>query len=246
MFRRKIDLDNVPKHIAFIMDGNGRWAKKRRMARTYGHQAGVNNLAKIVEECKNLGVKYVTIYAFSTENWKRPKDEIDTLFDLFREHFKTNTRDYKEKNIKVLTIGDLTKLPADLQDAAKEIKEATKDCDALTLVVAINYGARQEIVRAVNTILGSKSGAGSSANIGSSAVGQIDESEFAKHLWLDIPDPDLLVRTSGEMRLSNFLLWQVAYTEFYFATSHWPAFSKKHLHKAIYAYQKRNRRLGGL
>ena len=231
---------NVPKHIAIIMDGNGRWAKKRMMPRNYGHRQG----SKVVEEVSNLanslGVKYLTIYAFSTENWSRPESEVDSLMKLLRTYLKSSIKESKKNNMRVRVIGDRTGLDKDIIESIKELEEASKANTGLNLSVAINYGGRDEIVRAVRglakEILDDKI-----------EVNQIDEKTFEHYLdTKDIPEPDLLIRTSGEKRLSNFLLWQMAYTEFYFTDVLWPDFNKKELMKAIEYYNKRSRRFGSI
>ena len=231
---------NVPKHIAIIMDGNGRWAKKRMMPRNYGHRQG----SKVVEEVSNLanslGVKYLTIYAFSTENWSRPESEVDALMKLLRTYLKSSIKESKKNNMRVRVIGDRTGLDKDIIESIKELEEASKANTGLNLSVAINYGGRDEIVRAVRglakEILDDKI-----------EVNQIDEKTFEHYLdTKDIPEPDLLIRTSGEKRLSNFLLWQMAYTEFYFTDVLWPDFNKKELMKAIEYYNKRSRRFGSI
>jgi undecaprenyl diphosphate synthase len=224
---------NMPAHIAFIMDGNGRWAQKRLLPRKAGHRAGVTAVKKIIDAAYDIGVRYLTFFAFSTENWKRPKEEIDSLFDIFREFLKGNKTNYKDKGIRLIVLGDVARFPLDLQNAISDIAEDTRDCRRLTVSIAFNYGSRDEILRAARLI--KESGE------------EITEENFKKYLYTkDIPDPDMVVRTSGELRLSNFLLYQVAYSELYFTEKYWPDFDKKELLKAIDAYAQRVRRFGAV
>ena len=235
-----IDLDRVPKHIAIIMDGNGRWAKSRMMPRTYGHKAGVETIRKVVEEAKRLGIKYITLYAFSTENWKRPKDEVSALMKLLVTYLRKELAELDKNDVKINTIGDISKLPQACIDELEKSKEKTKDNKALVLTLALNYGGRADIIDAVKNIC---------ADVKDSKVEieNIDEEMFSKYLdTKDIVDPDLVIRTSGEQRLSNFLLWEVAYSEFYYTDIHWPDFDEEELQKAVYSYQKRDRRFGGI
>lgn len=223
----------MPAHIAFIMDGNGRWAQKRLLPRKAGHRAGVTAVKKIIDAAYDIGVRYLTFFAFSTENWKRPKEEIDSLFDIFREFLKGNKTNYKDKGIRLIVLGDVARFPLDLQNAISDIAEDTRDCRRLTVSIAFNYGSRDEILRAARLI--KESGE------------EITEENFKKYLYTkDIPDPDMVVRTSGELRLSNFLLYQVAYSELYFTEKYWPDFDKKELLKAIDAYAQRVRRFGAV
>ena len=229
---------NVPNHIAIILDGNGRWAKSKGMPRNYGHTMGAKNVEVICEEAYKLGVQYLTVYAFSTENWDRPQDEVDALMKLLRNYMKTCLATAKKNNMCVRIIGDKTRLDADLQESIANLEEATKDYTGLHFNVALNYGSQDEMLRAMNNI---------NADM---KAGVIEEQPITKELfesYLDtkgMPMPDLLVRTSGEQRLSNFLLWQLAYSEFYFADVHWPDFSKEELVKAIESYGSRKRRFG--
>ena len=229
-----------PEHIAIIMDGNGRWAKKRGLPRTAGHAAGAETFRRIATYCRSIGVKYLTVYAFSTENWSRPKGEVDALMTLLRNYMKTCLNTAKKNRMKVRVIGDKTGLDPDIQTRIRELEEASKDNDGLNFTIAINYGSRDEIVRAVRHI---------SENV---AAGKLDPTSVTEETisnYLDtagIPDPDLLIRTSGELRLSNFLMWQLAYTEFYFTNTPWPDFTKEELAEAIEKYNSRDRRYGGV
>ena len=227
----------IPNHIAIILDGNGRWAKAKGMPRNYGHIQGARTVEVICEEAYKMGIKYLTVYAFSTENWSRPKDEVDQLMKLLRNYMKTCRQTAKKNNMRVRVIGDVTGLAPDIRESIAALEEASKDNTGLCFQVAINYGSRDEIVRAVNHIIDDvKAG-----NISGSVTEDIIEQ------YLDtkgIPAPDLLIRTSGEQRLSNFLLWQLASTEFYFTDVNWPDFSKEDLEKACEAYGRRDRRFG--
>lgn len=223
----------MPAHLAFIMDGNGRWAQKRLLPRKAGHRAGVIVVKKIIESAYELKLKYITFYAFSTENWKRSPEEINALFDIFREFLKDNKTSYKQRNIRINVLGDIGRFPLDLQKAIQEIVTETKTCDLLTVSIAFNYGARDEILRAVKLI--KESGE------------DITDENFKKYLYTkDIPDPDMIIRTSGELRISNFLLYQAAYSELYFTDLYWPDFDKKELIKAINSYSDRIRRFGSV
>lgn len=228
---------NVPNHIAIILDGNGRWAKSKGMPRNYGHVQGSKNVETICEEAYKLGVKYLTVYAFSTENWSRPQDEVDALMKLLRQYMKTCLATAKKNRMCVKIIGDKSGLAPDLQESIAELEEASKDNDGLHFQVALNYGSQDEILRAMNKIY-------DDMNKGIIS-GPITKDIFESYLdTAGLPMPDLLIRTSGEQRLSNFLLWQLAYSEFYFADVHWPDFSKEELIKAIESYNNRNRRFG--
>lgn len=231
---------NIPQHVAIILDGNGRWAKAKGMPRTYGHTQGSKNVEVICEEAWRMGIKYLTVYAFSTENWNRPKEEVDTLMKLLRNYMKTCLKTAAKNDMKVRVIGDITRLDEDIRNRIVELEEATKDNGGLNFQIAINYGSRDEILRAVRKL---------SADCvdGKVKPEEIDEKIFESYLDThDIPDPDLLIRTSGELRLSNYLLWQLAYTEFYFTDVPWPDFSKEDLLKAIEKYNERDRRYGGV
>ena len=235
-----INLDKVPAHIAIIMDGNGRWAKSRFMPRTYGHKVGVETIRKVVKECSRLGVKYLTLYAFSTENWKRPKEEVSALMGLLVKYLRNELEELHKNNVKILTIGDISKLPQVCIEELDFAKEKTKDNRGLVMSLALNYGGRNDLVNAVKNI-------SQEVVDGKISVDDIGDDLISSHLSTkESPDPDLVVRTSGEQRLSNFLLWELAYSEFYFADVHWPDFDEKELQKAIFAYQSRDRRFGGI
>ena len=228
---------NVPNHVAIILDGNGRWAKAKGMPRNYGHVQGAKTVEKICEEAYNMGIKYLTVYAFSTENWSRPKDEVDQLMKLLRNYMKTCKETAKKNHMAVKVIGDKSRLAEDLQVSINELEEASKDNDGLHFQVAINYGSQDEMLRAVNRICADKEKG--------IITGEVTKEIFENYLDTNgIPAPDLLIRTSGEQRLSNFLLWQLAYAEFYFTDVHWPDFSKEELMKAVESYNGRTRRFG--
>ena len=236
----KIDKDNLPEHIAIIMDGNGRWAKKRNLPRTMGHKAGVETIRRVIKEADRIGIKYITLYAFSTENWNRPKEEVNALMKLLRNYMKTCLKTAAKNDMKVRVIGDITKLDEDIQKRILELEEATKNNGGLNFQIAINYGSRDEITRAVRTLA-------EDVKEGKLMPEEVNEACIERYLDThDIPDPDLLIRTSGEQRLSNYLLWQLAYTEFYFTDVPWPDFSKQELEKAIEQYNRRDRRYGGV
>ena len=231
---------NIPQHVAIILDGNGRWAKSKGMPRNYGHAQGSKNVEVICEEAWRMGIKNLTVYAFSTENWNRPKDEVDALMKLLRNYMKTCLKTAAKNDMKVRVIGDITRLDEDIRTRIVELEEATKDNGGLNFQIAINYGSRDEILRAVRKL-------SKDCVEGKVDPKQIDEQVFEKYLDThDIPDPDLLIRTSGELRLSNYLLWQLAYTEFYFTDVPWPDFSKEELVKAIEQFNARDRRYGGV
>ncbi len=231
---------NVPKHVAIILDGNGRWAKKRLLPRKAGHVAGSKTVEQICEDAWDLGIEYLTVYAFSTENWKRPKDEVDALMKLLRQYLKDCIKRSMKNNMCVKVLGDITPLDEDLKESIRELEKVSKDNTGLHFQVALNYGSRDEMLRAMKAMT-------VDAVEGTMSVEEITEERFASYLdTKDIPDPDLLIRTSGEQRLSNFLLWQLAYTEFYFTDVLWPDFNKKELEKAIEHYNNRDRRFGGV
>lgn len=229
----------VPNHIAIILDGNGRWAKKRGMPRSFGHVKGCENLEDICEVAKELGVKYLTVYAFSTENWKRSKEEVDGLMKLFRNYLKKCIKISQKNNMRVKVIGDITAFDSDIQESIEKLEDFSKDFTDLHFQIALNYGSRDEITRAVNRMLEDQK------------AGKLETpvSEDTISDYLDtagLPDPDLMIRTSGELRLSNYLLWQLAYSEFYFTDVPWPDFKKEELVKAIEKYNERERRYGGV
>ena len=223
---------NVPNHIAIIMDGNGRWAKNQNKPRVFGHKAGANTLRKIMEYCNKIGVTYLTVYAFSTENWKRSQEEVDALMFLFKSYIKSERENLLKNKIRFMVSGREEGVNPSLMEAIKELEEATSKDYEMTLNIAFNYGGRAEIIDAVNKIL--KDGRTS-----------ITEDEFSKYLYNDIPDPDLVIRTSGEFRISNFLLWQIAYSEIYITDKYWPDFDEEEMDKALLSYSKRERRFGG-
>ena len=229
----------VPNHIAIILDGNGRWAKKRGMPRSYGHVKGCENLEDICEVAKELGVKYLTVYAFSTENWKRSKEEVDGLMKLFRNYLKKCIKISQKNNMLVKVIGDVSAFDPDIQESIVKLENFSKDFTELHFQIALNYGSRDEITRAVNRMLEDQK-AGKLAT-------PVEEETISNYLdTAGIPDPDLMIRTSGELRLSNYLLWQLAYTEFYFTDVPWPDFKRDELVKAIEKYNERDRRYGGV
>lgn len=229
----------VPKHVGVIMDGNGRWAKKRGLPRKFGHREGAKTFRAIARHAKAIGVSYITFYAFSTENWKRPKDEVDAIMNLF-EKYLDEVRDFMDENIRVRFIGDRTMLNPRLQEKMKNVEEDSKDFDAMTLILAINYGGRDEITHAVKTIA-------DDIFSGEISADEITESLIQNRLYTEeIPDVDLIIRPSGEQRLSNFLIWQAAYAEYYFTNILWPDFSNKDFEKAIITFSERNRRFGGI
>lgn len=231
---------NIPQHIAIILDGNGRWAKKKGMPRNYGHAQGSKNVERICEDAYKMGVKYLTVYAFSTENWKRPKDEVDALMNLLRNYMKTCLKTAEKNRMRVRVLGDKTALDEDIRNRIAELEEATKNNDGLCFQIALNYGSRDEMVRAMRKMC-------LDCKQGKFDPEQLNEALFETYLDThDIPDPDLLIRTSGEQRLSNYLLWQLAYSEFYFTDVLWPDFTKDDLVKAIEYYNGRDRRFGGV
>ena len=231
---------NMPRHVAIILDGNGRWAKAKGMPRNYGHAQGSKNVERICEEAWRMGIKYLTVYAFSTENWNRPKDEVDALMKLLRNYMKTCLKTAAKNDMKIRVIGDITRLDEDIRSRIEELEKSTKDNGGLNFQIAINYGSRDEITRAVRRIA-------ADCRDGRLAAEEIDEQVIDRYLDThDIPDPDLLIRTSGEQRLSNYLLWQLAYTEFYLTDVPWPDFTKEELLKAVEQYNARDRRYGGV
>ena len=231
---------NVPNHVAIILDGNGRWAKSKGMPRNYGHAQGSKNVEIICEEAYKMGIQYLTVYAFSTENWNRPKEEVDALMKLLRNYMKTCLKTAEKNRMCVRVIGDKIGLDEDIRNRIDELEKATANNDGLHFQIALNYGSRDEIIRAVKKImLDTKNG----------VINPQDMTEELFSTYLDtkdIPEPDLMIRTSGEERISNFLLWQLAYTEFYFTDVPWPAFTKAELEKAIAVYNERDRRFGNV
>ena len=230
----------IPQHIAIILDGNGRWAKAKGMPRNYGHTAGAKNVETVCQAAHDLGVKYVTMYAFSTENWNRPEGEVEALMKLLESYLKNCIKTADKNNMRVRVIGDTTRLSERFQERIRELEAASAKNDGLNLQIAINYGSRDEMTRAMRRM-------SEDVVAGKRKPEEITESVFEEYLdTAGIPDPDLLIRTSGELRLSNFLLWQRAYSEFYFTDVPWPDFHKEELERAIEAYNKRDRRFGGL
>ena len=231
-------LKNVPKHIAIIMDGNGRWAKERGLPRIAGHREGINSVREITRVCGEIGVKYLTLFTFSTENWNRPKREVKALMTLLLSTIKKEIKELHKNNVKFSTIGDISILPKSTEKGIKEGIELTFNNSGLNLILALNYGSRQEILSAVNNII-------SDINKKDIEIDSIDENIFSSYLYTNnCPDPDLLIRTSGELRISNFLLWQSAYTEMYLTDTYWPSFRENELFQAILDFQNRERRFG--
>jgi undecaprenyl diphosphate synthase len=238
---RAIDPDKLPAHIAIIMDGNGRWANRRRLPRVAGHKAGVGPVRITVETCARLGIQALTLYAFSVENWKRPRSEVETLWRLLHYYLRKELPDLQKNGIRLQAIGRVDALPPQVRRELEAVVEATSRNRSLLVNLAVNYGGRAEIVDAVNAILDRARAEGRLATL------EVDEQAIAAHLYTSsIPDPDLLIRTSGEMRISNFLLWQIAYAELYVTDTLWPDFSRTDLLQAVLEYQKRDRRYGGL
>ncbi|NLY19472.1 MAG: isoprenyl transferase [Clostridiaceae bacterium] len=238
--KSNIKSENLPAHIAIIMDGNGRWAKKRGLSRNAGHQEGARTIRKIVESAYNIGIKYITLFAFSSENWSRPKEEVDELMRLCLDYLKNAEKETSDKDIRVRVIGNREGLSLEIREQIQKIEKRTENKKKMTMVIALNYGGRQDILQAASKLA-------DDVAKGILKQEEITEEEFAKRLYTyDIPDPDLLIRTSGELRISNFLIWQCSYTEFYFSNVLWPDIKEKHLKEAIADYQKRSRRFGGL
>ena len=235
---REIDKDNLPRHIAIIMDGNGRWAKQQGKLRVFGHENGVNTVRSTVEDCVEIGIEYLTLYTFSTENWKRPKIEVDTLMRLLVSSLKKELKTFIDNNVRLNTIGNIESLPKKARRELVEVMQKTDGHTGMTLTLALSYGAREEISRAVREVA-------SKVKNNIIALDDIDDTIINTHLYThDLPDVDLLIRTSGECRISNFLLWQIAYAELYFIDVFWPDFSDRHLAEAIRSYQNRERRFG--
>lgn len=236
--KEHIDLSNLPRHIAVIMDGNGRWAKKKGAMRIFGHRNAVQAVREVTEGCGELGVQYLTLYAFSTENWSRPKDEIDGLMELLVNTLKQEINRLMENRVRLMTIGETSNLPVKCQENLEWAIDQTKNNTGLTLNIALSYSGRWEILKAVQQLV-------EDVNQGKLAVTDINAERFENYLQTSgIPDPELLIRTSGELRISNFLLWQIAYTELYITPTLWPDFKKENLYEAIWSYQQRERRFG--
>ncbi|MDO4502017.1 MAG: isoprenyl transferase [Coriobacteriia bacterium] len=240
---RDLDLNRIPEHVALIMDGNGRWAKKRGWKRLKGHKAGIEAVRESIRMASDLGIRYLTIYSFSSENWSRPQDEVVGLMDLFAKTMLAEVDGLHEEHVRVMTIGDLSALPQETRDAFDEAWEKTKDNDGLTLVVAVNYGSRNEIVHAVERYM---EDVGTALERGVDPEPLTEEALSSRMMTAGIPDPDLLIRTSGEMRISNFLLWQIAYTELVVTDVLWPDFDRYEFLRALLEYQGRDRRFGGV
>lgn len=235
-----LDMENIPKHIAIIMDGNGRWAKKRKLPRTMGHKAGVETIRRVLKEADKLGVKYMTLYAFSTENWKRPKEEVNALMKLLIQYLRQEINELHKNGVKINVLGDITKLPKECQEEIEKSVDKTKNNVGITMNVALNYGGRDEILRAVKSI-------SEEVLKGNINIEDINDEVMENYLYTKgVPDPDIIIRPSGEQRLSNFLLWQCAYSEFWYSDICWPDFKEEDLHRAIYDFQRRDRRFGGV
>jgi undecaprenyl diphosphate synthase len=231
---------NIPAHVAIIMDGNGRWAKQRHLPRVEGHRNGVESVRNVVRACGELGIQYLTLYAFSVENWNRPKDEVDTLMKYLARFLKNEIGELNRNNVRLEAIGQIYRLPEFVQEQLKKTKAALAGNNGLTLILALSYGGRTEIVEAVRSIA-------AKAKEGKIEPAEITEQVIAQHLYThNIPDPDLLIRTSGEMRVSNFLLWQISYAELVVTSTLWPDFRKQQLFEALEEYTRRHRRFGGL
>ncbi len=241
MFKKKhtVDFNNLPKHIGIIMDGNGRWAKKRKLPRKAGHSVGAKTFKSIARYCNKIGIEYLTVYAFSTENWKRPKDEVDAIMKLLKDYL-VDAKNFKDENIKVKFIGDLAPLSDELKKLIVDAEEGSADATGLNLNIALNYGGRDEIVHAVKGVV-------EDVENGKLKKEDICESSISDRIYTaNQPDPDIIIRPSGEYRLSNFMIWQAAYSEFWYSDVLWPDFSSKDLDKAICDFQNRNRRFGGV
>ncbi|OCB01012.1 isoprenyl transferase [Clostridium beijerinckii] len=233
-----LDMNNIPNHIAIIMDGNGRWAKEQNLPRSMGHRAGMESIRRVLKEATRLGIKNLTLYAFSTENWARPKDEVGAIMKILVTYLKKELKECHENGVKMNVLGDMTRLPQECQDALEEALEITKNNTKINLNFALNYGGRDEIIRAIKLI-------GLDIKNGKLSEEDINEALVEKYLYTKgIPDPDLIIRPSGEQRLSNFLLWQCAYSEFWYSDINWPDFKEENLRKAIADYQNRDRRFG--
>lgn len=235
----RLDLERLPRHVAVIMDGNGRWAQKRHLPRIAGHRSGTQSARTTIETCARLKIEALTLYAFSVENWRRPKTEIDFLMALLREYLRKEMPLLQKNNIRMRFLGRIDELPAGVQNDVRDAMEQTAENKGMVLCVALNYGGRAEIVDAMNAILSERNGHG--------APHKVTEEQLSRHLYTDgLPDPDLLIRTSGEMRVSNFLLWQIAYAEIFVTETLWPDFNRARLLEALMEFQKRERRYGGI
>lgn len=240
MGKEELEGLKIPRHVSIILDGNGRWAKSKGLPRNYGHREGAKNIEQICMDAWDIGIKYLTVYAFSTENWSRPKDEVDTLMNLLLYYLRTIGKKAMKNNMRIRIIGDRNGLSQEIQDAAAAMEERTEGNTGLQFQIAINYGGRDEMVRAMRKML-------ADYDAGKFTREELNEARFSSYLdTADIPDPDLMIRTSGEERLSNFLMWQHAYSEFYFTKVPWPDFKREDLLEAVRAYTKRDRRFGGI
>lgn len=234
----KTSKKKIPTHVAIIMDGNGRWAKKRGLPRIAGHKEGIDSVRCVIEAAMELGIKYLTLYAFSSENWARPKKEVQALMAYLKVYLDEKTDEFIEKGIRLRAIGELQRLPAEVRESLKKSIEATRGCSKLNLILALSYGGRLEIIQAVKEIA-------REVKAGRLSASKINEKTISGHLYTsDVPDPDLLIRTSNELRISNFLLWQLSYSEFYFSKKYWPDIKKKDFYRIIENYKKRDRRFG--
>lgn len=239
-FRASIDMDTLPKHIAIIMDGNGRWAKNRLLPRNFGHQEGMERVVEIVGAASNLGIEYLSLYAFSTENWKRPFDEVQGLMKILVRYIRRELDKLYENNVRLKILGNIEKLPSYAKEEVLRAMDRTQHNTGMILNIGLNYGGRSEIIMGIKNLL-------KDIEMGKTTIDDIDENNFSNYLYTSSqPDPDLLIRPSGELRVSNFMLYQIAYTEFWFSNILWPDFTEKHLLLAIQEYQKRNRRFGGV
>jgi len=237
-YKEKLDISRLPKHIAIIMDGNGRWAQERGYDRIFGHQNGVTSVRETTEAAAEIGIEYLTLYAFSTENWSRPQSEVDALMELLIDTIEKETPTLNKNNVILMAIGDLSRLPGNAGEKLQRCIASTANNTGLALVLALSYSSRWEITNALKNIC-------KEIQEGNYTVEDINDELISNHLTTrSIPDPDLLIRTSGEERISNFLLWQIAYTELYFTQTHWPAFRKDNFYQAIYEFQQRERRFG--
>ena len=235
-----VDFDRLPRHVAIIMDGNGRWAKKRGLPRTAGHAAGAENFRTIATYCKEIGLEYLTVYAFSTENWKRPADEVAAIMGLLKKYLIEAIEKMERDKVKMCFFGDLSPLPEDLRLLCEQTREISRHYDGVQVNICLNYGGRDELIRAAKAFA-------LDCASGRADPNHLSEAQFSDYLFSrGVPDPDLVIRPSGELRISNFLLWQSAYSEFYYTDVLWPDFSKDELHRALAAYQHRQRRFGGV
>ena len=238
--RTEVDFTNLPRHVAIIMDGNGRWAKKRGLPRTAGHAAGAENFRTIATYCKEIGLEYLTVYAFSTENWKRPAEEVSAIMGLLKKYLLEAIEKMERDRVKMCFFGDLSQLPEELQLLCERTREISRHYDGVQVNICLNYGGRDEILRAARRFA-------LDCVEGKADPNHLTEGQFSSYLYsAGVPDPDLIIRPSGELRLSNFLPWQSAYAEFYFTDVLWPDFSKEELHRALASYQHRQRRFGGV